>query len=52
MLSYSETSGDMDYEGYVFWNMLAFSVIEFTDISKVGAPSVLRIEGRILLQNI
>jgi hypothetical protein len=52
MLPYSESSEDIDYEGHVFWNMMAFIPIEFTDISKVGAASVFRMEGRILLQNI
>ena len=51
MLPYSERSDDIDDEGYVLWKMMTFSLIEFTDISKVGAASVFRIEVRILLQS-
>jgi len=52
MLPYSKRSDDIDYEAYVFCNMMAFSLIEFSDISKVVAASIFMIEGRILQQNI
>jgi len=47
MLSYSERSDDIDDEGYVFWDMMAFGLIEFTGVSNVGVSSVFRREERI-----
>jgi hypothetical protein len=52
MLPYFERSDDIDYGGYVFQNKMAFSLIEFNDISKVVAAFIFMIEGRILQQNI
>jgi hypothetical protein len=52
MLPYSERIDDIDYEVYVFRDKMAFSLIEFSDISKLVAASIFMIEGRILQQNI